>query len=176
MLRHRFLLALVFLVPLLLILAGVWAAAPVPRLDDDNPAVRAAAIRSFRGGSRQLIPLLADRGPDVRLLAVRRIGEATLLIGALNDAHPGVRREAAWTLSEQGAHSWPVLRKALTDENPRIRAGAALALAYTPAHKEPELVPSREQGGFVPILQELQCDPNPEVRRNAMLALQSIDR
>jgi HEAT repeat protein len=158
----------------------------VEALNDESPAVRAAAVRALprEGNEQLLIDRLKDADPDVRLLAAQRLGgrgpkgaeRAWAIIGILNDAHIGVRREAAWSLGVIGADAWPALRKALDDENPRVRAGAALALEDAYKHKEPEPWPSQQAKEIAPILKKLLSDADPEVRRNAEEALGSIGR
>ncbi len=101
------------LVGLVVIVAGVvavrgWQGQGKPGLDDENPAVRAAAVRSLplRGNEERLIAALEDENADVRLLAAGRLGGATekraegiaALVGALKDPHAGVRRQAVWSL------------------------------------------------------------------------------
>jgi HEAT repeat protein len=174
-----------------LFVAAVWVGANWPRsrtrtsvrLDDESPAVRAAAIRSFRGDRRLLVKMLDDEDSDVRQVAVMALVEpyqeneggsgaerARALVRALGDERLSVRREAAWSLSWLGPGSWPVLREAMEDKNPRIRAGAALALTYGHPMRETRWS-WRNEGGFRPLLERLTTDPDPEVRKNATKAL-----
>jgi HEAT repeat protein len=146
------------------------------RLDDENPAVRAVAIRGFKGDRRRILDLLKDEDPDVRLLAACRVNDVEALIDLLKDDHAGIRKEAAWSLSFHGPDAWPALRKALENETPRVRAAAILALRYNRFHKDPPRYPSPKRGGFIPLLRKLSSDPDTEVRRNAENLLASIDR
>src|SRR5262245_23543147 len=91
-----------------------------PSLTDQNPVVRAAAVRilSHRGDIRLLIQALDDADPDVRLLAIQGLEcrnasateIATALVHKLKDEHAGVRREAAWSLSSICPEACPALR------------------------------------------------------------------
>lgn len=155
-------------------------------LQDENPAIRAAAIRRLnRENHLQLLMNgLKDQSPDVRLLAVQRLGglgpqgaeRATALILLLKDVNAGVRREAAWSLGLIGPDAWPALRDALNDENPLVRAGAALALNDAYQHKNPDPWPSRESKAIIPILSELLNDTNQKVKQTANLALETVLR
>jgi HEAT repeat protein len=54
------------------------------------------------------------------------------LIACLHDGHPGVRREAAWTLGSMGrlaADAVPEMNKLLKDPDVEVRAAAAEALS-----------------------------------------------
>jgi HEAT repeat protein len=155
-------------------------------LKDPSPAVRAAAVRALGApGNEQLfIETLGDPDADVRLLAADRLGEhgargaerVAALVGALNDDHAGVRREAAWALGHIGPDAWPALRAALEDERPRVRTGAALALGDAFYSKDPDPWPSHEAKTIAPILRRLLDDPDPEVRKSAERALGDVTR
>jgi vesicle coat complex subunit len=192
--KGRLVVTVSLLLPALLV-AGMWVAASwwrswrVPRLDDESPGVRAAAIRALprKGNEARLIQMLEDEDSDVRLVAIMALVEpyherendcgalrARALVRALGDDQLSVRREAAWSLSFLGPDSWPVLREALEDDNPRVRAGAALALTYRHP-KAPNTWPSKQQlEDFRRLLQRLTADSDPEVRHNATVALGGI--
>src|SRR5205823_1035020 len=105
----------------------------VEALNDESPAVRAAAIRALprEGNEERLIDRLRDENSDVRLVAAARLGgpgpkgaeRAWALIRLLGDEHLGVRRDAAWALSHIGPEAWPAIREALQDTSPIVRAG-----------------------------------------------------
>ncbi len=159
---------------------------PAATFKDEDPAVRTATIRKLpKGGPIELlIGAIEDANPDVRILAIGRLGgagsqedrRAWALIPALKDAHAGVRREASWSLSHIGPGAWPALEKALTDADPRMRAGAALALKYANDWKDDNPWPSRNARAIVPVLEKLLSDPDPEVSGNATEALRRIRR
>jgi HEAT repeat protein len=158
----------------------------VKALHDENPAIRAAAIRNMsrQGNEELVIEALQDENADVRLLAAQRLGgpgpkgteRGQALVRALNDDHAGVRREAAWAVSLIGSEAWPPLREAFLHERPRVRAGAAIALRDAYRHKEERPWPSRHAEAIVPILDRLLEDPAPEVRHHAKEALQYFTR
>jgi hypothetical protein len=146
----------------------------VPHLDDDNPAGRIAAIRALNGPPPN--ELLHDEDPDVRLVAVSRLTNHADHLRALRDPHPGVRREAAWGLTQGGARACPFLREALQDKDPHVRAGAAQAILdmrhpklFEPYSAVPS--PRSEMPDLVRILIGLQNDSDPEVRRWVFKAL-----
>jgi HEAT repeat protein len=148
-----------------------WAAA----LTDENPAIRAAAVRamSWVGHNELLIAALDDEDADVRLLAAQRVEKCEPLVRALKDRHAGVRREAAYSLGRLATASCPYLYQALEDNHPRVRAGAARALLSW--HDEPkrmhEWTPDEEQV-LVPLLCPLVGDSDEEVRRLAVVLLE----
>src|SRR5437868_368950 len=74
-------------------------------LKDPSPAVRAWAVRKLPhdGNMQLLVEALNDEDPDVRLLAVQRLGgrgswTARTLVPMLKDSHGAVRCEAGWSL------------------------------------------------------------------------------
>jgi HEAT repeat protein len=155
------------------------------RLDDENPAVRAAAIRSLppRGNEDLVIKMLEDEDADVRLVAVMALDwgnnadagsvakRARAFVRALGDELLHVRREAAWALSWLGSASWPALREALEDQNPRIRAGAALSFTYRHPKEESTLLWEEKRIDFYSLLERLTNDPDAEVCKYARKAL-----
>jgi HEAT repeat protein len=153
-------------------------------LEDENPAIRAAAVRGLRreGNEQRLIERLKDEHPDVRMIAASRLGgsgpkgaeTARALIPLLADQHAAVRREAAWFLGGVGPEALPALLQALQDENPRVRAGAALALRDVSGWKD--TWPRKNAQALVPPLRKLLDDPDPEVSRHAKRALESVLR
>jgi HEAT repeat protein len=165
---------------------GPWSASARLReaLTDNNPAVRAAAIRKLGSSAdaQVLIEALEDGNPDVRILAADRLGHsgskaperAQALVKALTDKHAGVRRQAAWSLSLVGTEAWPPLRAALPDESSQVRATALLALRYAYYHKEPRPWPSREAVAITPAVENLLEDPDLGVRRNAKAVAEKL--
>jgi len=172
----------------------VWVVAPwfqrdrlVQGLHDENPAVRAAAIRRLPWGSDEalLIERLTDDDDDVRLLAAERLGgegpngeeRAWALVRSLKDPHAGVRREAARSLGLIGPDAWPAIREALNDADARVRMGAAIALEDACSPKQLKRPwPSRESDVVVPALRELLDDADPEVCCIAKEALGRVQR
>ncbi len=177
-------------VALVLIFVGVVLGAVIANLPppasvtDENPAVRAAAIRAmgwqgyavgWQGDASLLIEALRDENADVRLLAAEHLGRngsqgdwrATALIDALKDPHTGVRRAAAESLCSIGPESAAALIKALTDPDPRVRAGAALALGDVGLQKEDRQRAANEVQTITPLLKKLLDDEDAEVQRNA---------
>jgi HEAT repeat protein len=152
----------------------------VPELQHEDPAIRAAAVRALaRAGKRErLRDCLDDEDPDVRLLAVQRVGGddvIALLIRALADPHAGIRRDTAGRLWEARPSSVPALTEALGDANPRVRAGAALALSnFVRWKKDVRELKSDEAERVAPPLCLLLKDPDAEVRRNAARALHGL--
>jgi HEAT repeat protein len=158
------------------------------RLGDEDPAVRAAAIRALPldGNEELIIKMLQDEDADVRLVAVaalaRPYGErpdvpgtrrAQALVGALRDPHLGVRRSAVWSLSSLGRKAWPTIREALQDKDPLVRAWAARALGGYSPHEEPP--PSREEKQeLIRLLLPLTRDPDPNVRDSADETLKDL--
>lgn len=165
---------------LLALLVLIWPSFPslLPGdpMKDPNPAVRVAAIRAGLGQS-SLIAALQDEDADVRLVAAQHLGgdgqgaseRARALVGALGDAHAGVRREVAETLQRIGAAAVPALSEALRHPDARVRAGAVLALGDPP--KQPRDRSAEEQRLVVPPLSGLLKDPDAEVRRQAVRTL-----
>ena len=189
MLGRRIFLALV----LILVGAGFGAViVNVPRggsaasVRDENPAVRATAIRAmgWYGDANLLIEALRDENADVRLLAAQHLGgegpqgerRAAALVDALKDPHAGVRRVAAESLCSIGSESAPALIKALTDPDPRMRAGAALSLGDVGMDRESRQRAPNEVQTITPLLNKLLDDEDAEVRRNAAGALEVLIR
>jgi HEAT repeat protein len=102
----------------------------VARLGDENPAVRAAAIRAMaeEGNEKLIIGMLEDEDADVRLVAVmelvreyhekderdkkydgRGTARAYALVPLLGDEHLGVRREVMRALRLLGPDARPAL-------------------------------------------------------------------
>jgi HEAT repeat protein len=143
-----------------------------PRLDDPDPAVRAAAVRGITGDRHILVKMLDDEDPDVRLLVVERLGDAEALVRALKDEHAGVRREAAYCLAGLGAAACPAICKALEDESPRVRAAGALAVMSIRYRKD--YWGPAECKAFSSALKRLRNDRDPDVRRQAAEALRYV--
>ena len=121
------------------------------RLEDREPAERAAAIRAL-GRICDLVPdgvSMLFRAVDDENLAVRR---ATIHVVA------EIVRPGATGIQKR-------LRRALTDPDATIRQGAALAFG---ALKE-------ESKGEIPELLEMARDESPRARAGAMKAMPSID-
>jgi hypothetical protein len=169
-----------------IVVAGHWPQERfIARLDDDSPAVRAAAIRALplHGNEGRIIKMLEDEDADVRLVAAMALANpylerqdsngalrAKALVSALKDQSLAVRREAAWSLSWLGSPAWSLLKEALTDPDPHVRAGAALAARFYHYHKDfdHKFGPSAD---FEFHLERLQHDPDLEGRKNAKPAL-----
>jgi HEAT repeat protein len=189
MLRRRIILALV------LIIVGIGLGAVivnVPRggsaasLSDENPAVRAAAIRAmgWYGDANLLSEALRDENADVRLLAAQHLGgrgpqgerRAAALVDALKDSHAGVRQAAAESLCSIGPESAQALIKSVSDPDPRVRAGAALALGDVGLSKESRQRAPDEVQTITPLLNKLLDDEDAEVRRNAATTLKVLSK
>lgn len=111
-------------------------------LKDADARVRVQAIRALWRMDRQprvvvplLRPLLADKDPAVRQIAVEVLGElgpegkpTSLLLEALADREPAVRRLAIEGLGRLGDTATVPLTEALAHTKPEVRAGAAEAL------------------------------------------------
>jgi HEAT repeat protein len=153
---------------------------------DENPAVRAAAIRAmgWHGDANLLIEALRDENADVRLLAAEHLGErgpqgerrAAALVEALKDPHAGVRRVVAESLCSIGPESALALIKAVTDPDPQVRAGAALALGDVGMDKGSRQRAPNEVQTITPLLNKLLDDEDAEVRRKAAGALEVLSR
>jgi HEAT repeat protein len=146
------------------------------RLNDESPAVRAAAVRALaRSGQRdRLLGALKDPDPDVRVLAADALGgegpqgpeRAEALGEALGDEHAAVRRQAARSLVLIGHEAWPAVHKALLDTDSRVRAGAVRALNRPRrVMEEIEYWQARKVEILIPILTRLLRDKDPDARR-----------
>ena len=151
-------------------------------LDDDEPAVRASALRALeRTGAldaRLLAAALEDPSPAVRmtaleLAAIRPDVPVEAVAARLDDTDQRVVEAAAWTcgekVSEAGADPVdpvPVVvalgRVALTHTDPLCRESAIAALGAI-AHPD----------GLPAVLAGLE--DRPEVRRRAVIALAPFD-
>jgi HEAT repeat protein len=194
--KQRLILALVLAAPVLFFVLGALAlrwpeSRWVGRLDDESPAVRAAAIRALplRGNEGSIIWMLDDEDADVRLVAamalVRPYGEersdrkeeiARALVRALNDEHAGVRQQVICSLSLLRPESWPAIRDALEDNNPRVRLGAIRALFNVSHDKSLEPWPKPYRAEIATALRKGMNDPGPEVRKQMTEALTGFER
>lgn len=158
------------------------AAQAEPYLGDDDPKVRAGALRALEraGGlsARRLMAALDDPAPAVRMTALElAAGRSDVPIGAaatrLDDDDRRVVEAAAWTCGEKvsAAAAAPadsavvvqaLVRVASAHEDPLCRESAIAALGAI-AHP----------AGLPAILAGL--DDRPEVRRRAVIALAPFD-
>lgn len=151
-------------------------------LHDKNPAIRAAAVPKLIGSDdeRLVIEMLDDEDPDVRLLAVQKLGVdgpgGAALIRMLGDERKMVRREAIVILSYKRPGALAALEAGLQDKNPLIRSGSAQALFIDRYDKEQSYWKKEEAMNVIPILRDLLNDENAEVRENAVKALERINR
>jgi HEAT repeat protein len=159
-------------------------------LNDENPAVRCAAVRALAKAGRPdlLIDAIKDPNADVRILAADALGRigpdpaksAVALAGALGDEHIGVRREAAYSLTWLCPESWPALEEAVRDNNSKVRAGALSAIAQLYHNKfyQCSRMPSwpiDKLEAIAPLIEKMKDDKDPEVRRNAASLLKEIN-
>jgi HEAT repeat protein len=166
-------------------------------VNDENPAVRCAAVRALAKAQRPdlLIDAIKDPNADVRILAADGLGmrilsddgkgpkpaeRAAALAGALGDDHIGVRREAAYSLTWLCPQSWPALEEAVRDNNPRVRAGALSAIAklYGNKYYLSSMMPGwpiDKLEAIAPLIEKMKDDKDPEVRQNAALLLKEIN-
>jgi HEAT repeat protein len=144
---------------------------------DPDAAVRVETIRRMSSDDDEsgLLEGLNDENVDVRLLAASGLSytlrnpdkRMRALIPLLNDVHPGVRREAAKTLSD--FHFDPPLLAALDDDRPRVRAGALQAILFSQYGRYEKKFHSLERlRSSIPKLQKLaDADSDAEVRERA---------
>ena len=126
---------------------------------------------------------IQDDNADVRLVAAQHLGEpgpegerrAAALVGALKDAHAGVRREAAESLCSIGPESAPALYDALTDPDPRVRRGR-IGPGRRGRAKQGRVRAQGEAQRILPLLSKLLEDEDDEVRRNAADTLKVLRR
>ncbi|HET8783774.1 MAG TPA: HEAT repeat domain-containing protein, partial [Pyrinomonadaceae bacterium] len=140
---------------------AAWA---IGELTNMPPGERAPAIP-------QLITLLGDRDPWVRMAASRAIGEVRdgrateTLIATLSDTDWRVRRLAAWALNEmKERRAVPALCQLLLgDPRAEVRGAAAEALGE---------IASAEA---IPSLQQAMNDPETAVRAKVSWAIAEIE-
>jgi hypothetical protein len=140
---------------------AAWA---IGELTGMTPGARAAAVP-------QLITLLRDTDPWVRMAAARAIGEvrdrraSETLIVTLSDADWRVRRLAVWALNEMKEQLAvaAICNLLLTDAHSEVRAAAADALAE---------IRNREA---LAALQKATNDTDERVRTKALLAIMEIN-
>jgi HEAT repeat protein len=148
------------------------------QLPDPTVTAEAAVALSFMGRTAfgPLRNALSSEDPVVRRESLRSIGKLKdrapldaravlpLLIGALDDAHPGVRTVAATYLGiihEGGSDAVSALADALKDPEPTVRRAAAAALGSFGADATPAL----------PALKKAAGDADPDVAREAGVTL-----
>jgi HEAT repeat protein len=145
----------------------------------DRLAVRDAAVADPAKDPNALSPddvtesvrlALADSDANARADAVSALGNArddheaaALAYGALSDADPAVREEAAYALGEIGGEmSLRALEQALEDPDPDVRASAIEALARIGGDQSAQ------------SLSAVLDDPDPSMRAAAVDALGEI--
>jgi HEAT repeats len=157
-----------------------------PALNDPNPAVRVDALRRLPHGTSDeaLIEALHDEDPDVRWVAVERLGyhgsdgkaaaRAKVLIPLLLDDCAYVRQQVAWSLAYIGRPTaWPLLEHAMRDLNPRLRSEAARAL---PDVNWPwDDWDEKDTDLMISALNKLLRDEDAHVRASARYAIELFD-
>lgn len=153
----------------------------IEALDHADPLIRenaAKALGDAGADAKDAIPALVaslrDADEDVRIwssISLTRLGEpvAEWALGALGDASPAVRADAARALSKPHPappRAAPALLAAVKDENVEVRRLAAQALASF-AYSSRENLPA----GFIPVLIALSKDGDAELRRPGIDAL-----
>ncbi len=150
-------------------------------LDDDDPAVRASALRALEraGGldARLLAAAIEDPAPAVRMAALElAASRSDVPVGAaaarLDDADQRVVEAAAWTCGEMvSAGADP------TDPAPVVAALSRVARSHTdPLCRESAIAALgaiAHPDGLPAVLAGL--DDRPEVRRRAVIALAPFD-
>jgi len=141
-------------------------------LDDDDPSVRAAALRALERtgalGRERVEHGLADPDPDVRRVAAELAGRrAGIDLGpVLSDTDSTVVEVAAWACGEQEHITDDTLDRlvelATGADEPLVREAAAASLGAI-----------GDERGLPAIL--AACDDKPAVRRRAVLALAPFD-
>jgi HEAT repeat protein len=113
---------------------------------------------------QQMLALLGDSAPRVRLLAVRALGQyGSQALGLLLNARsPEDRRQALETLNQLAAQVLEPLSRALRDEEATIRREVALQLCM--------FGKSSQKAAVAPLIEALH-DPDLDVRSSAALAL-----
>jgi HEAT repeat protein len=138
----------------------------VPALADDDPQVRAAAVRGLArdgGDLDRLRPVLEDPDPEVRARAAEALAEdpaAEAVLAAMGGDPRPEWRAAAAAARGRARHGDEEVAEALRDPEPTVRRAAAGALASFPRMVEP--------------LIEALGDPDEGVRRHAAAALARI--
>ena len=158
------------------------AALARPYLDDDEPAVRASALRALeRAGGlyvHLLIAALDDPAPAVRMTALelaasRRDVPVEAAAVRLDDDDHRVVEAAAWTCGEKVSAADP----ALADTGPVIEALGKVARSHAdPLCRESAIAALgaiAHPDGLPTVLAGL--DDKPEVRRRAVIALAPFD-
>jgi HEAT repeat protein len=140
-------------------------------LKDDDPRVRAMAVRGLRFNDAKdaLVNTLDDRDGDVRTVAASALGElrspgaVKSLIVALKDVRPSVRTQAALSLAKIGAKEAiaPISALASDMESP-VRENAVTALGML-----------KDTASTAPLLLAM-ADPNPNVRTAAVKSLAAL--
>ena len=151
-------------------------------LDDDDPAVRASALRaSERAGgldAHLLMAALDDPAPAVRITALElAAGRRDVPVGAaaarLHDHDHRVVEAAAWTCGEKASAADP----ALADPVPVVEALGKVARSHTdPLCRESAIAALgaiAHPDGLPAVLAGLA--DKPEVRRRAVIALAPFD-
>jgi HEAT repeat protein len=143
-------------------------------LQSDEPLARLSAARALGQirDQQAITPLnaaLQDEYSDIRLAAIGallRLGApGTMMVSALKNEEPGVRKAAAWALGHHRfANAVKPLILALQDEEPEVRVSVAKALGAI-----------GDERALQPLL-SLSHDPEPEVRAVANEATNTISQ
>jgi HEAT repeat protein len=172
-------------VPILTLIYLNWR--PSVSLDDPNPAMRVAAVRSTgsHGDVDLLMRALQDEDADVRLISAMYLAgrreeagpSVKALVALLKDKHEGIRREAITALSAIGAPAAPALVEALSDPDPRVRDGALDGLGNIGRPKEERLRSPEERALVISTLERLmRTDDDANIRQKARALLRYLRR